>query len=507
MARVGDKRLTLVATILASTVVFIDSTVVNVALPALRADLDADLAGQQWVVEAYLLTLSSLLLVGGSLGDIVGRRRVFVAGTAAFGLTSLLCAIAPSVETLVAARALQGVAGALLVPSSLAIITATFGEGERGAAIGTWTAWTSIGIVVGPLVGGALVDAISWRLVFWVNVPLVVATLLLSRAIAESVDPRASRRIDWPGALLCALAFGGVVYALIEEPDRGFSATAVWLPLVLGLVAGAAFLVRERVAAAPMVPLGLFRNRNFSATNLATFAIYAGLGALSFFSALFVQQVAGYSAFEAGAAFAPISVLLFLLSRRFGALSERIGSRTLMTAGPAVAGAGALLFLRVSADAAYVTEVLPAVLVFGLGLAMTVAPLTATVLGAVEQRHAGIASGINNAVARVAGLVAIAAVGAVLSAAFSAELDDRLPAALSPGGRAAAEAAKERPLAGAEDDDLGPAEREALAPALDDAGVAGFEAGMAAVAALLFCGAAISAAGVRNRRPAEAGVA
>jgi EmrB/QacA subfamily drug resistance transporter len=504
---VGDKRLTLVATILASTVAFVDSTVVNVALPALRADLDADLAGQQWVVEAYLLTLSSLLLVGGSLGDVVGRRRVFVAGTAAFGLTSALCAVAPSVEALVAARALQGVAGALLVPSSLAIITATFGEGERGAAIGTWTAWTSVGIVVGPLVGGALVDAISWRLVFWVNVPLVAATLLLARAIAESADPQASRRIDWPGALLCALAFGGVVYALIEEPDRGFAATGVWVPLALGLVAGTLFLVRERVAAAPMVPLRLFRNRNFSATNLATFAIYAGLGALTFFSALFVQQVAGYTAFEAGAAFAPISLLLFALSRRFGALAERIGSRTLMTAGPAVAGVGGLLLLRVSADAAYVTEVLPAVLVFGLGLAMTVAPLTATVLGAVEQRHAGIASGINNAVARVAGLVAIAAVGAVVSAAFSAELDDRLPSAASPAVRAAADDAKERPLAAVDDDELAPAERDALAAAADDAGVAGFHAGMAAVAALLFIGAGISAAGVRNPRRAEAPVA
>ncbi|MEX2195730.1 MAG: MFS transporter [Thermoleophilaceae bacterium] len=496
----GDKRLTLVATILASAVVFIDTTVVNVALPALREDFDAGLAAQQWVVEAYLLTLASLLLVGGSLGDLLGRRRVFIAGLVGFGATSALCAVAPSVELLVAARALQGIAGALLVPSSLAIVTATFDEDERGAAIGTWTAWTGIGIVIGPLVGGLLVDAVSWRLVFALNLPLVAATLALAlRVVRESADPEAGRRVDWQGGLLCALAFGGVVFGLVEQPTEGFGSPLVWVPMAAGSLAAAAFLARARSARSPMLPLGLFRSRNFSAANLATFAIYAALGAITFFSVLFVQQVGGYSAFGAGAAFMPISLLLFLLSRRFGALADRIGSRVLMTAGPLVSGIGALLFLRVGEEAAYVADVLPAVVVFGLGLAMTVAPLTATVLGAVEQRHAGVASGVNNAVARVAGLMAIAAVGAIVSAGFGSKLDERLPAdGLGAEARAVAERAQERPLAPVEDDRVPAAERDTLRPALDDASVAGFHAGILAVAALLFAGAALSAAGVRN---------
>lgn len=505
----GDKRLTLVATILASTVVFIDTTVVNVALPALRADFDAGLAAQQWVVEAYLLTLSALLLVGGSLGDRLGRRRVFVAGLVGFGVTSGLCAVAPSVELLVAARGLQGITGALLVPASLAIVTATFEGEERGAAIGTWTAWTGIGIILGPLVGGLLVDAISWRLVFAINLPLVAVTLALAlRVVAESADPDAGRDVDWQGGALCALAFGGVVFGLIEQPTEGFGSPLVWAPIAGGVAAGAAFLWRERTARSPMLPLGLFSNRNFSAANLATLAIYAGLGALTFFSVLFVQQVGGYSAFEAGAAFMPISLILFLLSRRFGALAGRMGSRGFMTAGPAVSGVGALLLLRVGDGADYLADVLPAVVVFGFGLAMTVAPLTATVLGSVQQRHAGVASGVNNAVARVAGLVAIAAVGAVVSWGVGAELDERLPRErLGAEARAAAELAEERPLAPVEADRVPAEERERLLPALDEGAVAGFHAGMVAVALLLFAGAAVSAAGVRNPRPAPSAAA
>lgn len=495
----GDKRLTLVATILASAVVFIDTTVVNVALPALRDDFDAGLAAQQWVVEAYLLTLASLLLVGGSLGDLFGRRRVFVIGLAAFGVTSALCAVAPTVDLLVGFRALQGMAGALLVPSSLAIVTATFGESERGAAIGSWTAWTGIAIVIGPLVGGLLVDTISWRLVFAINIPLVLATLAIAaRAVEESADPESDRRVDWPGGLLVALAFGGVVFALIEQPTEGFGSPLVWAPLAAGILGGAGFTLRERSARSPMLPLDLFRNRNFSAANLATLAVYAGLGALTFFSVLFVQQVGGYSAFEAGIAFVPISLLLFLLSRRFGALADRIGSRTLMTAGPLVAAVGALLFLRIGEDAAYAADVLPAAVVFGLGLSMTVAPLTSTVLGAVDQRHAGVASGVNNAGARVASLLAIAAVGAVVSAAFGSKLDERLSERELGAERSAAlERARSRPLASVGETQLPAADRTAL----EDAAVAGYHAGMVAVAALLFAGAALSLAGVRNPRP------
>lgn len=486
------KRLTLVACVLGTTVVFVDSTVVNVALPALREDFDASLAEQQWVIEAYLLALGSLILIGGSLADVLGRRRVFVAGLVGFGATSLLCAVAPSVELLVAGRALQGVAGALLVPSSLAIIRATFPESERGAAVGSWTAWTGIGIVIGPLVGGMLVDLVSWRLVFAINLPLVAATILLvERCVQESRDAEAVGGVDLAGALLGAAALGGIVVALLEQPTLGWGDPAVWLPLAAGLAAGAAFLARERTARAPMLPLSLFGERDFSVANLTTLAVYAALGGVSFFSTLFIQEVAGYSAFEAGAAFMPLSVMLFLLSRRFGALTDRVGPRVTMTAGPLVAAAGALLLLRVDETASYLGTLLPAVLVFGLGLAMTVAPLTATVLNAVPERHAGIASGVNNAVARVAGLVAIAAVGAVVSGAFGSDLDDRLAGErLGPGTVERIEEARERPLSSATAGDR---------PELTDAAVAGYHAGMLACALLLAAGGAISAAGLRSR--------
>jgi EmrB/QacA subfamily drug resistance transporter len=417
-----QQRLTLVATILGSTVVFLDSTVVNVALPAVAEDLDAGLAGQQWVVEAYMLTLVSLLLVGGSLGDRFGRRRMFVAGLVAFGVTSVLCAVAPSVELLVAARALQGMAGALLVPGSLAIVAATF-EGEaRGKAVGTWTAWTGIATVFGPAGGGALIEALSWRAIFWVNIPLIAVTVVLAmRAIAESRDPEAAPSVDWPGILLSAAGLGGPVFALIEQPNLGWGHPAVWIPLVTGTACLGLFVLREARARQPMVELGLFRIRNFWVANVTTFAAYAGLIGGLFFLTLFLQQVAAYSPLDAGLATTPISVVLFLLSPRFGRLASSLGPRLPMTAGPIVAGLGLLLLLRVDADAAYVADVLPGVLVFSLGLAATVAPLTATVLDSVDERHVGIASGINNGISRVAGLLAIAILGAVISAKFGAD--------------------------------------------------------------------------------------
>ncbi len=416
-----QQRLTLIATILGSTVVFLDGTVVNVALPAISGDLDAGLAGQQWVVEAYLLTMVSLLLVGGSLGDQFGRRRMYVAGLLAFGATSALCAVAPSDEFLVAARGLQGIAGALLVPGSLAIVAATFEGEERGRAVGTWTAWTGIATVFGPAGGGALIGLLSWRAIFWVNLPLIAVTVLLTlRAVEESSDPDASRGIDWPGIGLSALGLGGPVFALIEQPSRGWADPAVWLPLVLGVVSFALFVVYEARARHPMLDLGLFRIRNFTVANLTTLAAYAGLIGGLFFVALFLQQVAGYSAFEAGLATTPVSVLLFVLSPRFGRLASGTGPRLPMTAGPIVGGIGLLLMLRVGSDADYVADVLPAVLVFGIGLAATVAPLTATVLDSVEERRVGIASGVNNGVSRVAGLLAIAVLGAAISAQFDA---------------------------------------------------------------------------------------
>ncbi len=416
-----SQRLTLIATILGSTVVFLDSTVVNVALPAIGEGLDAGLAGQQWVVEAYMLTLVSLLLVGGSLGDQFGRRRMFVVGLIGFGVTSALCAVAPSVGFLVGARALQGVTGALLVPGSLAIVAATFAGEARGKAVGTWTAWTGIATVIGPAGGGALIGLISWRAIFWINLPLIAATVMLTlHAVEESRDPDAFRGIDWGGIALSAAGLGGPVFALIEQPDHGWSDPLVWIPLLGGVLCFALFVLHEARARHPMMDLGLFRIRNFAVANLTTLSAYAGLIGGLFFVGLFLQQVAGYSALEAGLATTPISVLLFVLSPRFGRLASGTGPRLPMTAGPIVGGIGLLAMLRVDAGADYLAEVLPAVLVFGLGLSATVAPLTATVLDSVEERHVGIASGINNGVSRVAGLLAIAVLGAVISARFDA---------------------------------------------------------------------------------------
>lgn len=415
--------LTLVATILGSTVVFLDSTVVNVALPAIADGLDAGLAGQQWVVEAYMLTLVSLLLVGGSLGDQFGRRRMFVIGLIGFGATSALCAVAPTVEFLVGARALQGITGALLVPGSLAIVAATFEGPARGRAVGIWTSWTGIATVIGPAGGGALIGVTSWRAIFWVNLPLIAATVALTlHAVEESRDPDAFHGIDWPGILLSAAGLGGPVFALIEQPAHGWGDPLVWATFAVGLLCFAAFVLREARARHPMLDLGLFRIRNFAVANLTTLAAYAGLIGGLFFVGLFLQQVAGYSPLEAGLATTPISLILFVLSPRWGRLASATGPRLPMTAGPIVGGIGLLLLLRVKASADYAADVLPAILVFGLGLSATVAPLTATVLDSVEERHVGIASGVNNGISRVAGLLAIAVLGAVISAYFVAHV-------------------------------------------------------------------------------------
>ena len=330
-----QQRLTLVATILGSTVVFLDATVVNVALPAIATDLDAGLAGQQWVVEAYMLTLVSLLLVGGSLGDQFGRRRMFVVGLIAFGATSVLCAVAPTVEFLIGARALQGVAGALLVPGSLAIVAATFEGAARGKAVGTWTAWTGIATVLGPAGGGALIEALSWRAIFWVNLPLIAVTVALTlHAVEESRDPDAFRGIDWTGIALSAVGLGGPVFALIEQPTRGWGDPLVWVPLVGGIACFALFVLHEARARHPMLDLGLFRIRNFAVANLTTLTAYAGLIGGLFFVGLFLQQVAGYSPLEAGLATTPISLILFFLSPRFGRLASGTGPRLPMTARP-----------------------------------------------------------------------------------------------------------------------------------------------------------------------------
>ncbi len=496
------QRLTLVATILGSTVVFLDATVINVALPAISDDLEAGLAGQQWVVEAYMLTMVSLLLVGGSLGDQFGRRRMFVAGLVAFGLTSALCAIAPSDEFLVGARALQGIAGALLVPGSLAIVAATFEGEERGKAVGTWTAWTGIATVIGPAGGGALIGLLSWRAIFWINLPLIAATIVVTlRAVEESRDPEAFRGIDWVGIVLSAAGLGGPVFALIEQPTHGWDDPMVWVPLVGGVACFALFLLYEARARHPMLDLGLFRIRNFAVANLTTLAAYAGLIGGFFFVSLYLQQVVGYTPLEAGLATTPISVLLFLLSPRFGRLASGTGPRLPMTAGPIVGGIGLLLMLRVGSDADYLTDVLPAVLVFGIGLAATVAPLTATVLDSVEERRVGIASGVNNGVSRVAGLLAIAVLGAVISAHFGTVLEDNLgQAPLSPAAARTISDAKAQPLAVPGTKTLPPAEATRIRSASADASTSAFHLGVLIAAVLMILGGIASGFGIQDPR-------
>jgi EmrB/QacA subfamily drug resistance transporter len=420
------RTLTLVATILGSGIALLDATIVNVALPAIEEDLGGGLAGQQWVVNAYLLTLGSLILIGGSLGDIYGERRIFALGVGSFGLASLLCAVAPTIEFLIAARALQGVTSALLTPASLAVIATAFSdEKERGAAIGTWTAWGGIATVIGPLAGGILVDNASWRWIFAVNVPFVLVTLLLIRVAVDRDEPRpaAGRSLDLVGAGLTAAGLAAPVYALVEQPKRGWTDPVVVGGLVAGAVLLTLFVFWERRTPDPMLPLGLFRRRNFAFANLETLFVYAGLSSLFFFLTIYLQQVVGWTALESGLASLPVTVLLFTLSRRFGALSARYGPRLFMGCGPVIAASGVLLLAVADENVDYVVDVLPAMLLFGLGLSLTVAPLTATVLADAHRGDSGIASGVNNAVARVAGLAGIAVVGVAVAGRSGAELD------------------------------------------------------------------------------------
>jgi EmrB/QacA subfamily drug resistance transporter len=409
------QRLTLVAAILGSGVATIDGTIVNVALPAIQRDLGGGLPAQQWVSNAYLLALGSLILIGGSLGDIYGERRIFAIGVASFGVLSIACALAPTIGTLIAARALQGAAGALLTPSSLAIIVAAFSEKERGAAIGSWTAWGGIAAIIGPLAGGEIVDQSSWRWIFALNVPVVVVTLLLIRAAVPQTVRVPGRRVDFTGAALCVLGLGGFVFALIEQPRFGWTSPAILVPLAGGVLAFASFLAYERRASHPMLKLDLFSRRNFAIGNLETLTMYAGLAILFFFLVIFLQQVAGYSALRSGLTTLPVTLVVFALSRRFGALADRFGPRFFMGAGPLVSAAGILLFLRTGLHTSFLSDLLPALLVFSVGLSMTVAPLTAAVLADADETDAGIASAINNAVARVAALVGVSVIGVVVA--------------------------------------------------------------------------------------------
>ena len=398
----------LAVAVLGSGLAFLDGTVVNVALPAIGEDLDAGTSSLQWILNGYLLTLASLILLGGSLGDRYGRRRIFAFGVAWFTVASLLCAIAPDANTLIAARLLQGIGGALLTPGSLAMIESTFKPADRARAIGAWSGLGGVATAIGPLLGGWLVEAVSWRLIFLINVPIgIFVFVMANRHVPETKDPDAPERLDVPGALLAALGLAGTTYALIQAPDDGAS-PAVLTGAIAGVLALVAFVRTEMRSPNPMMPLSIFESKQFTAANLVTFAVYAALSGVFFLLVSFLQISVGYSPIAAGAATLPVTLLMLLFSARSGALAQRIGARIPLTVGPVIIAAGMLLMTRISPGDSYVSSVLPAVVVFGIGLTFVVAPVTATVLAAADDRHSGMASGINNAVSRVAGLLAVA---------------------------------------------------------------------------------------------------
>ncbi|HSX45388.1 MAG TPA: MFS transporter [Candidatus Saccharimonadia bacterium] len=497
----SQQRLVLVVAILGSFVAFLDSAIVNVALPAIQRDLGGGLAAQQWVVDAYLLTLGSLILIAGSLSDLLGRKKILSLGLMGFGVASLLCAFAPNSTSLIIFRALQGIAGALLVPSSLAMIISAFSGPAQGKAIGSWTAWTGIAFVLGPLVGGILVDQASWRWIFAINVIPIAITLYLMRNIEVVKDTGHKTPVDYFGALLCVLGLGGPVYALIEQSHYGWGSPTIYLPLVLGVAIFAGFLVYEKKAEHPMLPLSLFKNHNFSVGNVATLSIYAGLSAATFILVVFLQQVGGYTALQAGLAGLPITLIMFVLSPRMGALAGKYGPRLFMGTGPIIGAVGFALLLMTNAQANYWTQVFPGIVVFGIGLSVTVAPLTAAILGDVPKEQAGIASAVNNAVARIAGLLAVAAVGAVIAAQFAHIVDQKMASTAVSHG--AVDSAKQVSL---ETTPPAPYQHDQrFKDALTSASVTAFHSGLITVVGLLAGGGVISLIGIRNpQKPAKA---
>jgi EmrB/QacA subfamily drug resistance transporter len=497
-------RAVLIATILASSMVFIDGSAVNVALPMLQRQLGASAAQAQWVVESYALFLAALLLVGGMLGDRFGRKRVFVLGTALFAATSVWCGLSPNIEMLIVARAAQGVAAALLTPASLAIISAAFrDEMERGRAIGTWSGFTAITAAFGPVLGGWLVENASWRWVFFINVPLAVIVLVVAlRGVPESRDEEAGR-LDVIGAVLATIGLGALVFGLIEAPVRGWGNPVVLASLLTGVVGLVAFIFAETRAPSPMMPLGLFRSPTFGGANLLTLLLYGAFGGALFWLPFNLIQVQEYSATEAGAALLPAILILFALSRWTGALIGRYGARLPLTVGPSIVALAFLLFTLSGTEGSYWTTFFPAAVVLGIGMAITVPPLTTAVLSAVPRHQAGTASGINNAVARTAGLIAIAVFGIVVTTVFNRELTSRLDAlpTLSPATRQAVDAQR-LDLAAAHPPEGTPSDTAAaIDEAIDASFVAGFRVAMVIGAAMALFGAAAAWQLVEGTRP------
>jgi len=495
----------LVATILGSSMAFIDGTVVNVALPVLQTDLKATATDVQWVVEAYSLFLAALILVGGSLGDHFGRRRVFSIGIVLFTVASVLCGLAPNVNLLIFARAFQGVGGALLVPGSLAIISASFDTKQRGRAIGTWSGFTAITSAVGPVMGGFLVQYASWRWVFFINVPVAVIVLIvLFWRVPESRSEalREHPQLDWWGALLATLGLGGIVFGLIESNNLGLGSGLVLLSLAIGIAALLAFLLVEARSKSPMSPLTLFRSRTFSGANVLTFLLYAALGASLFFLPFNLIRVQGYTPTEAGAANLPLILLMFFLSRWSGGLVSRYGAKLPLIIGPLIAALGFALFAVPGIGGSYWTTYFPAVVVLGIGMAVSVAPLTTAVMGAVETQYVGTASGVNNAVSRTAGLIAIAIFGIVVLAIFSSSLASHLSVLPVPAGVQHALIEQQNKLVGIEIPvGVSTATHSAVQQAIAESFITSFRVIMLIASVLALCSSLSSLLLIEGKRP------
>lgn len=489
----------LAGTILASSMAFIDGTVVNVALPALQSQLHASLVDVQWVVEAYALCLAALLLAGGSLGDRFGRRRVFAIGVAVFAAASVACGLASGIRALVAARAVQGAGAALLVPGSLAILSSAFSDRERGRAIGTWSGFTGITAALGPVLGGWLIDHLSWRWAFFVNAPIAAAVLAITFLRLPESRGDASGRIDWLGTALATAGLGGIVYGLVESSERGWRSAPVAVALAGGTLALVLFAVVERRSRDPMVPPRLFRSRDFAGANLLTLLLYGAIAAVFFFVPMNLIQVQGYTTAAAGAAVLPVIVLMFLLSRWSGGLYDRMGPRIPLVVGPLIAAAGLELFARPGIGGLYWTTFFPAMAVLGLGLSVTVAPLTTTVMGSVDEGHAGTASGVNNAVSRVAGLLAVAVLSIVMLQAFGTRVGRLLPASPLRAETKAAISAQRTRLAAVELPAVEADERARARALVSEAFVAAFRRVMLVAAALAVSSSGAALALIRGR--------